>query len=965
MKHLVSLAMKYVRRQKLRTLLTFLCVTLAVFILNAYALFCTSMVRTMRNQVVLDWGDWEIDLYAPLEQAANNDPELDSPDDAALIAKNHPTVDKLDYVSDTFYRIHSNRDENGYVALFEVSLDNGESTLTEYACQQRQSFDSINPAIHSFNSSSTLDQEVARNSAIVPQWFHKAGYNKGDTVTITISPFRAKIDMDCDVVKTAYQMVEDNNADPDNRFIRFSDEEATDEQRQAQLQRANQASYMPQLLHYIAENLDINEVAFTDREDASPLTVTLTIAGFSDYTGYIMPDFIISTEIDSDIDLSPLADVPFLDSSDTHGSALAVMNQKLDFDDCLCALFEDLGQDGEGFYQYLIDSNMLNLNEPLLAANLRSFSAIVKMLPVVIVFLILMLIIWFFARFIIDNAFEISVSERSSQFALLRIMGASKGQLLMLVFTEGVFYSITAVPLGVLLSYLTAKFSFESLHSTGIAISEFYPAPAAIILAVILSLAAIFISTYTSAMWAARKMSPTEAMNIGKPQKRRKKSRRRKSQLDLGSKRFTFRYTLKNIFRTKSRFIVSTIALSLGVAMFTLCLELGILFSGNVQLIIENASTYDYAFHCDTVSQYEEVSRIIGGNDSFRDTSVMYNGSVTFFSHTKDWDVLTAIKPQLADHNSQPLIPFESWGKNMFDRTTAFIDSEKGLSHTKSISELLGKTYEEFQAEDKCYLVLSTYGMGDEVQRGDDRRLKKIYEESFLPVKALGLGESASITTDNSDTPLKLAGIIYAESVNTAIIAPEHIFKDIRSGSNDYYSISVVTFLKDAESYDSAQPAIEEIQELMDYHNVTVNYMMCTGFRQFVRNIIIIVLILMLVIWLSGIFSMMNTINTSVLNRSRELLMMRSVGMTKKQLTAAVMLEAILFSSVSTLIGIAVSSGIFAIISTELSSDINQSAAVPIIAAVVISLLVNVLIACLAALPGVKTLGRNVKQMLF
>ena len=55
MKQLVSLALKYIRRQKLRTVLTFLCVTLAVFIFNLLA-GTASVVRGLliRQQYMMD-----------------------------------------------------------------------------------------------------------------------------------------------------------------------------------------------------------------------------------------------------------------------------------------------------------------------------------------------------------------------------------------------------------------------------------------------------------------------------------------------------------------------------------------------------------------------------------------------------------------------------------------------------------------------------------------------------------------------------------------------------------------------------------------------------------------------------------------------------------------------------------------------------------------------------------------------
>ena len=75
-------------------------------------------------------------------------------------------------------------------------------------------------------------------------------------------------------------------------------------------------------------------------------------------------------------------------------------------------------------------------------------------------------------------------------------------------------------------------------------------------------------------MWASRKLSPAEALNFGKPKSKRK-LRRRKSKLNLSSRKWLRRYTKKNIKACKSRFIVATITMALGVLMFTFTALIG------------------------------------------------------------------------------------------------------------------------------------------------------------------------------------------------------------------------------------------------------------------------------------------------------------------------------------------------------------------------------------------------------
>ena len=115
----------------------------------------------------------------------------------------------------------------------------------------------------------------------------------------------------------------------------------------------------------------------------------------------------------------------------------------------------------------------------------------------------------------------------------------------------------------------------------------------------------------------------------------------------------------------------------------------------------------------------------------------------------------------------------------------------------------------------------------------------------------------------------------------------------------------------------------------------------------------------MLSIWLCGIVSMMNTINTSALNRSRELLMMRAVGMTRRQLTGTVVLESLLFSAVSAVGGTLVSVVGYQLIMRFVLERTEFHFGV---ITLVISAALNVVIAFIAALPAVRTLNHSVSK---
>ena len=104
---------------------------------------------------------------------------------------------------------------------------------------------------------------------------------------------------------------------------------------------------------------------------------------------------------------------------------------------------------------------------------------------------------------------------------------------------------------------------------------------------------------------------------------------------------------------------------------------------------------------------------------------------------------------------------------------------------------------------------------------------------------------------------------------------------------------------------------------------------------------------------------MVNSVNTSVLNRSRELMMLRSVGMSRKQLRKSVMLETIMFSSTAAIIGNILGIGFYMLTLWD-DMKLKYLFSVPAVAA--LSICINILISILAALPAIKNLN-NVESI--
>jgi hypothetical protein len=281
---------------------------------------------------------------------------------------------------------------------------------------------------------------------------------------------------------------------------------------------------------------------------------------------------------------------------------------------------------------------------------------------------------------------------------------------------------------------------------------------------------------------------------------------------------------------------------------------------------------------------------------------------------------------------------------------------------SEGLEQLLGMTYEEFQQTDCLYLRQRIIYFNEEIDADGNNIPQEDSPERFVPMSDLGLGDTLELECERLSEPVKLGGVLYSGTWTTFFASDAYIRRLISESSPTLSSsIDLTLSVTDTQHYDAA---LAELNKIGSSGSIEVcdEYMGHTGLRSFIKTMIKVMLTFMLSVWLTGIFSMMNTLNTSVLNRSGELLMMRSVGMTKKQLYGNVILESVLFAAFSALIGTAVSMlGFYALV--RYASDFQDfhysGLAITTMAA---SFAVNVIISLFAAIPGIRTLTRSINQ---
>lgn len=892
MKHLIALSMKYIRRQKLRTFLTFMCITLSAFILATVCAYGSSIFTTLLNNEIRDNGKWELEI-------SNWTDKTDNPGKSVKFVKQHPVVEDYLYISGE----STLPPKGNSVNFFE--LTDGKTTH-RLASLSSETYDGNLELTGDYEDTSLA--KGREKGIFVSNIFKDMGYKEGDVIRFRLRPARAEYDENAQVIK-------DIRAELKEKYgTEYTIYDKEYENLPEDLQKSACKTGISTLLH--RKKLNLESSPLVNITYGAPVTYTFQITGFKNIERNPSEKFldIISTS-DETISFSELYEKnPEINyEADDHELRIRIADN-IDFDDAVKQLFIDLGFDYDRDF-YNKEDFGISSNTFLLALEWKSSDAIAKVIPgFVVPALILLLIAWFIARFVIDNAFEMAAQERSTHFAALRIMGASKLQLATVVLAEAIFYIFTAIPLGIISALLICRSLMNSFNSLSSGIFEFSAKPLFLGLAIFLSVIAVLISAYTSAMWGARKLSPAEALNFGKPRSNKKKQRKSKSKLDLSSKKFLKRYTRKNIRASKSRFIVATITMGLGVLMFVFSGLMGLCTLRDMRKELNHDNITDFwidEYLCDDPKEtLDVINKTFGNKEIFNRVDV---------------NTYTMMEVNLPEDSDPMLRKGMSNGFNSDFKSIAIQTIDRSEYEKFELEKIIGMSYDDLLAI-----------------KGSFRNTISKTEKKFVTPQKESYYEFYGV-----DEKIKLVGESTSKLQKTGLIIPIETTLNF----NIPYNITLTT---NKEHYEEAVKIFDDFVQNNNTMYSMNAYMVGTGLIDFISSIVKLVLTFLVSIWLVGILSMVNSVNTSVLNRSRELMMLRSVGMTRQQLRKSVILETLLFSSTSAIMGTILGVAVFILVWNDRISKVI----IPVIIVVILSIILNILIAIVSAIPAIKSLGK-------
>ena len=500
----------------------------------------------------------------------------------------------------------------------------------------------------------------------------------------------------------------------------------------------------------------------------------------------------------------------------------------------------------------------------------------------------------------IYNSFSIAISERKKQFGILNSIGATKSQVMKLVFLEGFLVSIVGIPIGLLSGTIAIDIVFKVIK-TFFKTSAFGElelrvvfSPIVLIISTLVILLTIFISALIPAINAA-KISPLEAiknssnLKVGKIKSSKLVKKIFKTEGELA---------YKNLRRNKGKFRITLFSLIISIVIF-------ISFNGFVDMFIE-ANQINYGTITNDLTLYEnklftkeevqntinELKKINGIKDIAIDKG--YNLNVHVDEKNINKDLRESLKQ--SDYvdmdnstynfiNSRLYTPGDFSISNIklsegkFDRKTA--KAENGVI-------LVRYSYQESLAK-KGKVVLTNYKVGDTLNctvYSYDSDGNEKQKEVKLKILAI----TDEILTGNKQYPETSFGVVaYDDLIHSLGI------KDDESSSNSYY----VATNQEKSTRDEVKKVAEEnslsvidsIDEAQKFEQ-TMNVM-----KIFVYGFIV-------VISLVSVTNIVNTISTNINLRKREFAIIKSIGVTPQGFKKMIYMESILYGILSLLYGI-------------------------------------------------------------
>ena len=639
--------------------------------------------------------------------------------------------------------------------------------------------------------------------------------------------------------------------------------------------------------------LDQNNPYNTDEELKTESTHTYKIVGIIERPGkfiepYTAPGYTFITKLDTK-SYTGKYNVYTRYNKDAIKNRYVVTSNILGVDSKMFERYEkgDLGENNEVMDEMNKSKYEVSCNYYLISLETISFSnETMNMLYSIAA--VIVIIIMVTSIYCIKNSFDISITEKTKQYAMFRSIGATRKQIKKNVLYEAFVLGLVGIPLGVVCGIFA---SFILINVCNYFISDMLLGHGFVykisFLSIIISIVLSSVTIYFSALKSARrasKLSPITA--IRRTEDIKIKSKKLKCPKII-SKLFGVGGVIsyKNLKRNKKKYRTTVISIIVCTSVF---IALTYFMNLGFREIEKEMGTQNYNISVNILypekveKEYNEFLNL----DYMERVSIERSTNLVLSSDYYDSKLKSMLKDNMLDPDADTQVTVMAVGNQEYKRYLRSLNLN--IDDMKDKGVLINNTFYDVEVDETSkqveYDILKS-------RKGDSITGKAFnYVVGGYDTKTIEVG----YVTYNR--PL---GIEEQYTGAFLIVSDEYFDKYLKDNMYHNYTIYI-----HSSNPDKLQENIESI--FSNYDDFGINNL--DKEMKSVKGLYTLVAIFLYgfitVIALIGVTNIFNTITTNINLRSSEFAILKSIGMTKKEFNRLVNLESVFYCTKSLLIGI-------------------------------------------------------------
>lgn len=527
----------------------------------------------------------------------------------------------------------------------------------------------------------------------------------------------------------------------------------------------------------------------------------------------------------------------------------------------------------------------------------------------------LLLLIILTGHLIICNVFQISISNDIRRYGLLKTIGTTNRQIKRMVFIEAIILSIIAIPIGMIIGCVigTVLIPYIAAELNNI---EMKPDlnPVIFIFSGMFSLLTVILSCRKPAKTASR-VSPVEALRYTECREFSVKSRASRKGPSF------LRMASSNIVRNKKKTIITILSMVLSLALFNLTFT----FSNGFDM-----NKYLSNLKCDYIAADADYFNVqhYQGSDTALDESLV--------SEIKEMGITAGGRTYAMCNDVYQFISEEAYKNNM----SGILDDDtinSNIENSEKLNDLVGDNVMLYGMESFCLDKLNVVeGDVSKITNGSGYVASVCNEDDYGNVirksGSANIGDKVTIryvedfeyyNPDTGEVYESLESIPEMQSFSTRSTKYRDVEYEIaaivtvpsslsyRWSQSSELVMNSADFIKDSQcndimyyAFDVDNGAEDEMESFLSNISLANNsrygyeskQTYADSFESFRGMFLILGGSLSLIVGLVGILNFLNTVLTGIISRQREFAVLRSIGMTSRQLKKTLMYEGLIFN---------------------------------------------------------------------